>query len=264
MIGAAGFDFVDLPVENPGDWSPPEVSRILSENDLTATVCAAIADGRDLTTTDTRIVESTQEYLRACVDAAAEVGAPIVAGPLYSPTGVIGPISPTERETIVARLAEHLLPVVQHAEQANVTLAIEPLNRFETSLFNTVAQTMELIRLLDRESVGLLLDTFHLNIEERDTAVAIRQAGSALKHVHACGSDRGKPGGDNVNWKAVRDALIDIGYTGAIAIESFTTSNTAIATATSIWRPLAESQDDIAYGGLSFLQELFSTQHRGG
>jgi D-psicose/D-tagatose/L-ribulose 3-epimerase len=116
---------------------------------------------------------------------------------------------------------------------------------------------MTLIEAVDHPALGLLLDTFHMNIEERDLGGAIRRAGDRLYHFHACGNDRGAPGGDSVDWDAVRDALVAIDYRGAISIESFTGANRTIATAASIWRPLAPTQDAIATDGLAFLCQLF-------
>jgi D-psicose/D-tagatose/L-ribulose 3-epimerase len=255
---AMGFDMVELPIENAQDWEAGEVRRILEDTGLQAGVCAAMGPGRDLTSLDPQVVKSTQEYIRACVHYAAEIGATVVVGPMYSPTGQTGPIEFFERERIFQTLVGNLTELVAHAEVSGVRLAIEPLNRFETSLFNTVEQTMPLIEMIDHPSLGLLLDTFHMNIEERDIGAAIRRAGKHLVHFHACGNDRGAPGNDGIDWTAVRDALKEIGYTGAVSIESFTSANKTIATAASIWRPLAETQDALASDGLTFLRELFA------
>jgi D-psicose/D-tagatose/L-ribulose 3-epimerase len=252
-----GFDLVELPLEAAGDWDPVEVRSILEGHGLVAGVCAAMAPGRDLSTADRETVRATQDYLRACIDAAATTGARVVAGPMYRPTGVTGPISPGERALMIERVANNLRPVLDRAEAAGVRLAMEPLNRFETSLFNTVAQTMELIERIDHPSLGMLLDTFHMNVEERDPGAAIHLAGDRLFHFHACGNDRGAPGHDAIDWPAVRDALGDVNYPGAVSIESFTSANRTIATAASIWRPLAPTQDAIATEGLAFLRALF-------
>lgn len=259
LVAATGFDLVEIPLEDEGDWTPEAVDDALREAGLAATVCAAMGPGRDLSSDDAATTEATQEYLRACIGVAAGIGAGIVAGPLYSPTGMTGAFSTEERTARIERVARHLLPLADEARDAGVRLAIEPLNRFETSLFNTVAQTMELIDRLDHPAVGLLLDTFHMNIEERDIPGAIRAAGDSLLHFHACGNDRGAPGGDGIDWPEIRDALAEIGYEGALSIESFTSANRTIATAASIWRPLAASQDDLAHNGLAFLHGLFRT-----
>ena len=257
LIAAMGFDLVELPLEHPDDWNPSLVKPILDDLGLGASVCAAMGPGRDLTTADTGIVLATQDYLRRCIDAAAGINATVVAGPIYASTGVTGSRTQSEREAAIAAVARNLGPVLDHARESGVRLAIEPLNRFETSLFNTVAQTLELVRAVDRPELGLLLDTFHMNIEERSQPAAIRAAGSSLFHFHACGNDRGAPGGDGIDWPGIRDALGEIGYEGAITIESFTSANRTIAAAASIWRALAPSQDDLAKGGLQFLRSTF-------
>ncbi len=216
-----------------------------------------MAPGRDLTSTDDVTVSETRAYLRRCVDAAAIIGAGVVAGPIYAPTGQTGAISDDERSRSIGAVGDNLRDVLDAAEQVGVVLAVEPLNRFETSLFNTVDQAMVLVEQVNRPSLGLLLDTFHMNIEERDLGRAIRRAGRHLAHFHACGNDRGAPGGDGIDWNEVLTALKEIDYQGAVSIESFTSANRTIAIAASIWRPLAPSQDDIATDGLVFLRSLF-------
>jgi D-psicose/D-tagatose/L-ribulose 3-epimerase len=257
QVASMGFDAIELPLEAPGDWSAAEVRQVLEDAGLRAGVCAAMGPGRDLTASDGAVVGSTQDYLRTCIEAAAGIGATIVAGPIYSPTGQTGTIPPDERARKLEILARNLAPVLETAALLGVRLAVEPLNRFETSLFNTGEQTMELLDAVDHPALGLLLDTFHMNIEQRDIGDAIRLAGNRLMHVHACGNDRGAPGHDGINWITVRDALGDIGYNGTVTIESFTSANQTIATAASIWRPLAETQDALASDGLAFLRGLF-------
>ncbi len=141
-------------------------------------------------------------------------------------------------------------------------LGIEPLNRYETSLINTVEQALTgLGPLLGSEPgpVELALDTYHLNIEERSSADAIRLAGPHLAHLQVCGSDRGAPGGDQTDWPELLAALDEVGYAGPLNIESFTPDNASIAVAASIWRPLAASPDDLAADGLAFLRSILST-----
>jgi D-psicose/D-tagatose/L-ribulose 3-epimerase len=116
---------------------------------------------------------------------------------------------------------------------------------------------MEVVDRVDSPAVGVLLDTFHMNIEEKDQATAIRLAGTKLAHFHACGNDRGAPGADHIAWETITAALHEIGYDGAVVIESFTPDNQTIARAAAIWRPLAETQDALARDGLAFLRGQF-------
>lgn len=256
-VAAAGFDAVELPLESPGDLDPAVLRPVLEETGLLPCVVGAMAPGRDLVAVEGHEVRSTQDYLRACVDLAHAVGAAAVCGPFYAATGRVWRMTPAEREAAYAELREHLLPVLEHAAQAGVAIGIEPLNRYETSLLNTVDQTLKALGpLLGEHPVGLALDTYHLGIEERSSSDAVRRAAGHVVHVQVCGNDRGAPGGDQTDWPALLAALDDTAYDGPLVIESFTADNASIATAASIWRPLAPTQDDLARDGLAFLRTL--------
>jgi D-psicose/D-tagatose/L-ribulose 3-epimerase len=256
MVKAMGFDLFELGLENPGDWDPQRMAEVFAANDLGATVCAAMGPGRDLTDPDA--VASTQEYLRSCIDAVKALGGEVVAGPIYTPVGKTWQMDAAERTATVDRLVEGLRPLVDYAAERGVRLGVEPLNRFETSFLNTAEQVMEVVDRLDSPAAGVMLDTFHMNIEEKDQAAAIRLVGDKLVHFHACGSDRGTPGADHIAWDAIAAALRETGYDGAAVIESFTPDNQTIARAAAIWRPLATSQDALAEEGLAFLRQTLA------
>lgn len=260
-IAGLGFDAVELPLENVGDLDPQRTAASLADAGLTPYVVGAMAPGRDLVATDADTVTRTQAYLRGVVDLAEAVGASSVCGPFYAATGRLWRLSAAERETAYAEWREHLAPVADHAAGVGVRIGIEPLNRYETSLVNTVDQALTGLGPLLEQGVGLALDTYHLNIEERSTADAVRAAGRHLVHVQVCGSDRGAPGGDQTDWPALVAALDEVGYGGPLNIESFTPDNASIAVAASIWRPLAASPDDLARDGLAFLRSLDGDPH---
>ena len=253
-----GFDVIELPIEDPGDRDPGHAAELLTRLGLGATTCAVMPAARDLATDDRAVVASTQAYLRECIRIAARVGARVVGGPIYAPVGRTWLLDPTERRATINRLVEALKPVAEYASANEVTLGIEPLNRYETSLVNTVAQALEIVDAVDSPGCGVQIDTFHMNVEEKDVGAAIRAAGARLVHVQVCGNDRGAPGNDHIDWTTVANALVDIGYAGPVCIESFTAENRTIATAASIWRPLERSQDAIATDGIAFLRGLFS------
>ncbi|MGB3764787.1 MAG: sugar phosphate isomerase/epimerase family protein [Ornithinimicrobium sp.] len=255
-LAELGFDAVELPVEQPGDLSIGHTREVVQDLGLVPYVVGAMAPGRDLVAAEAATIARTQDYLRTCVDFAAEVGAPSLCGPFYAATGRVWRMTPTERERTYQQWRESLAPVVEHATDAGVRIGIEPLNRYETSLVNTVDQALVGLDGLLGPHLGLALDTYHLNIEERSSPDAIRRAGPHLVHVQVCGNDRGAPGADQTDWDGVLRALDDVGYTGPLNIESFTADNDAIATATSIWRPLAQTQDALATDGLAFLRAL--------
>lgn len=255
-IADLGFDGVELPLENAGDLDPAATADLLAEHGLRSWVVGAMAPGRDLVGADSGTVAATQDYLRSCVDLAAATGAPAVCGPFYAQTGRVWRMTADERAAAYAQWRTNLAPVAEYASAANVRIGIEPLNRYETSLINTVEQGLTALGPLLDQGVGLALDTYHLNIEERTSAQALRDAGEHLVHLQVCGNDRGAPGGDQIDWPGIVSALDEVRYQGALTIESFTPDNASIAVAASIWRRLAHSPDDLARDGLAFLRTL--------
>jgi D-psicose/D-tagatose/L-ribulose 3-epimerase len=143
-----------------------------------------------------------------------------------------------------------------YARSAGVRLAVEPLNRFETDLVNTVEQGLRLCADVGADNVGLLLDTFHMNIEEKDIPAAVRAAGPQAFHVQVSENDRGTPGSGHIPWAEVVTALRDIGYTGSVVVESFLPTVNEIARAVSLWRPVAASMDALAADAVTFLAPL--------
>jgi D-psicose/D-tagatose/L-ribulose 3-epimerase len=255
-IAAFGFDAVELPIEQPGDWDPARTRDLLAAHGLTAAaVCAVTPPGRDLVDTTPAVVEATVAYLRGCVDSAAAVGAPCVGGPVYAAVGRTWRMTDVARAACYADFRRAIAPVADHAGERGVSIGVEALNRYETSVVNTVAQTVEMIAGLP-PVVGIMIDTYHLNIEEADPYAALAAAGPHLKHVQVSGTDRGAPGADHFDWPRFRTVLDATGYRGAVCIESFTGENETIATAASIWRPLAPSQDRLALDGLGYLRRL--------
>lgn len=248
-----GYQALELPLENVGDWHPGRTREVLDGLGLGAIIVGAMGPGRSLLSR-AGDVAATQDYLRSCLDAAVTLGSNVVAGPFYAPTGVTWRMTAEERAEIVRELRENLRPVAEEAASAGIALAIEPLNRYETSVLNTVEQSLDALAPLWGAGVGLALDTYHLNIEEKKPAEAIRAAGAAIAHVQVCGSDRGAVGDDHTDWPEILLALDDAGYRGPLGLESFTGENATIAVAASVWRPLASSQDELASRSIQALR----------
>ena len=254
-IVAMGFDGVELPIENTNDFSIKCAVRALANTGLKPIVIGVMPENRCLIACDLETIRETQNYLIECLDIATAIGSRSLCGPFYSPVGRAWTLTSTERTEIYKELVENLMPIVDHAKLLGMSVGIETLNRYETSVLNTVEQALTALEPLIGVGLGLCLDTYHLQIEERSTAEAIKRAGGNIVHVQVCGNDRGAPGGDQTDWPGVFDALRSVQYSGALGIESFTSHNASIARAASIWRPLAPTQDDLARSGLAFLKE---------
>ncbi|MCI0712182.1 MAG: sugar phosphate isomerase/epimerase, partial [Chloroflexi bacterium] len=166
--------------------------------------------------------------------------------------------TPDERARDIDTLVKRLKQLADYAEDKGAVLGIEPLNRFETSLINIAPQAIEVIDRVDSPGCKIMLDSFHMNIEEKSLGDAIRQTGHRLVHFHACENDRGAPGSGNVTWDEIAQALRDIHYDGPVVIESFTNKVKTIARAAAIWRAFEPSQDDLARNGLAFLKKLLA------
>jgi len=154
-------------------------------------------------------------------------------------------------------VVKNLKVLAAYAEKKGVQICVEPLNRFETDFLNTCEKGLRLIKAVGSPGLKLHLDTFHMNIEEKNQAKAIRAAGKHLGHFHACGSDRGTPGNDHIDWKPIVAALKAVKYKGDIVIESFTTDVKVIARAAAIWRKMEPTREEIATNGLKFLKKAF-------
>ncbi len=256
-IKKLGFDLVEVPIEGTGDLDYRRAATVLRDLDLGATVCAAMGPDRDLIHADEAIRANARAYVRHCIDAAKTLKATNVVGPLYSAVGRTWQATAEERERDIEILVKQLRELSAYAAERGAVLCVEPLNRFETSFLNLASQTIEVVDRVAHPACKILLDTFHMNIEEHSVGDAIRSAGARLAQVHTCENDRGAPGSGHVPWKEVAQACKDIGFEGPMVIESFTPKVKSIARAAAIWRPLSRTPDALAEDGIRFLRELF-------
>jgi D-psicose/D-tagatose/L-ribulose 3-epimerase len=250
-----GFDTVEIPIEDPSHIDPAKLKAAAAKAGIAiGSVCAAMGPGRDFRGTAEE-QKTAMDYCVALIDQAAAMGCPSLIGPVYSVVGKADAVEPAQQKVEWDLVVKNLKQLARHAEAKGVTICIEPLNRFETDFLNTCDQGLKLIKAVGSKAVKLHLDTFHMNIEEKFQADAIRKAGKLLGHFHACGSDRGTPGGDHIDWPSIAKALKAVGYKGDVVIESFTTDVKVIARAAAIWRKIEPKRNDIAVNGLKFLRK---------
>lgn len=257
-IADQGFDFVEIPVEDPKAIDAERIKAALREYKLEAIVCAAVVGERDLTSSDPATVAVAMEYFESCIQLAVEWGSPLVVGPLYAPVAKARLSVEAERQAEWSRSVANLRRLAQYAEKSGVRIGIEPLNRFETDMVNTVGDAVRLVDDVGSGQVGVSLDSFHMNIEEVDFCDAVEQAGENLLHVQVSDSHRGVPGDGNSDWAGLREGLKRIGYEGRISIESFSPDTSSLAEAVCIWKRFAASQDEFAQRGLGFLKKWYA------
>lgn len=248
-----GYDLVEVCVEDPALLSAGEVRAAAEAAGLRLSIGGVFGPDRDLSHRSARRRQAGLGYLLGCVEFAAAVGADVVSGPMYSAAGKARMLSAKDRDTQRRWAVEGVRTAAAHAADRGITLAIEPLNRFETDLVNTVEQGVEFCERVDRDNVGLTLDTFHMGIEEKRMGDAVRGAGGLIRSFQASENDRGAPGSGHLPWPEIFDALDDVGYDGPIVVESFRPDVAAVAAGVCLWRPVATSMDQLARDSHRFL-----------
>lgn len=251
-----GFQSVEIPIEDPSHIDPEHVKKHLRANKLVCgSVCACLGPDRDLRGTKEQ-QETSLTYMKEVMDQMVVLECPSLIGPVYSAVGRADAVPPREYQRQWKTVVRNLKSLCKYAQKNGRQICLEPLNRFETDFINTCDQGLKMLRDVGSPALKLHLDTFHMNIEEKNQGKAIRKAGKALGHLHACGSDRGTPGSDHIDWKSIAAALKAINYKGDVVIESFTTDVKVIARAAAIWRQIEPSQKDIAAKGVKYLKKI--------
>jgi D-psicose/D-tagatose/L-ribulose 3-epimerase len=256
-IKKMGYDFVEIPVEDPALIDAGAVKNALEENELKATVCGAFGPSRDLTNEDENVHKTCFSYIESCLDLCTAWNVKFFAGPMYSAVGKARLVSAEQKANEWNLAVENLRKVCGMAQDRGLEIALEPLNRFESDLINTAEDAVRLVTDIDHPAAKICLDGFHMNIEEKDAATAIKQADGKLIHLQVSENYRGTPGTGSTNWQAYKEALDDVDYQGGIAIESFTPEVKELASAVCIWKPLVPSQDGFASEGADFLKKVF-------
>jgi D-psicose/D-tagatose/L-ribulose 3-epimerase len=265
---AQGFDFVELLVPEPGELDPGATGQALRDAGLGVVLAARVNLDPNLASGDAAKRQGGVDYLRYATDAAVAMGASIVGGPLTgNPLVFAGrppaPIAEDERLARKDRCVAGLKAAGEHASGAGVTLAVEPLNRFESDVLSTTQQAMELLDAVDHPAVALMLDTFHMHMEEASIPEAIRLAGSRTVHFQANENHRGFPGTGATDWVAVFRALHETGYAGPVSLEPFRRNDDRFGVPFAQWRPPHEDEDARLRASADFIRSHIAlTEYR--
>lgn len=253
-IAQLGFDVVEIAVEDPALIDVKKVKEALNQYGLQTVICGAFGNSRDLTNESKDVQQNGLSYIEACLDMCAELGVSFFAGPMYSAVGKARMLKPEQRKAEWDLAVHNLQKVCYMAGSRGLKIALEPLNRFESDLVNTANDVMRMVKDINHPAANVILDSFHMSIEERDVEQAIKAVGDKLIHVQVSENYRGAPGSGQTPWDAYKRGLEAINYKGIVSIESFTTDNVELAGAVCFWTPKADTQDDFAKDGLRFLK----------
>lgn len=253
---AWGFETVEISVEDCAHIDPTHVKAQFARNGLVCgSMTPCLGPDKDLRGSPEQ-QRAGVDYMKRVIDLMVQLDCPKLVGVVYSTVGRADAVPAKEKRNQWRTVVMNLRELCGYAVERGRVIALEPVNRFETDFINTCDQGLAMIRDVGSPALKLHLDTFHMNIEEKDPAAAIRRAGQHLGHFHACGCDRGTPGNDHIDWKSIAAALKAIRYRGDVVIESFTSAVKALARAASIWRKIEPTRDEIAVKGLKFLRKM--------
>ena len=264
---AAGMDFCELLVPEPDELDPAAAGAAARDAGLGLVLAARVSVQRDLASDDAAAAAAGVAYLRYCVDVAVACGATIVGGPLYGTPLVFAgrpprPIPEDQRRRRVEQVVAGLREAGRYAADHGIRLAVEPLNRFETDFCNTGRQASELAAMVDSRAVGVMLDTFHMNMEEHDLAQAIRHTAPHLIHFQANENHRGFLGTGHLDWSAIARALVEAGYAGPITLEPFRRHDDRLSIPLAQWKPPMRDEDaDLAHSAALLRGFLHAAAH---
>jgi D-psicose/D-tagatose/L-ribulose 3-epimerase len=235
-LKALGYHGVELPMFEGTPEHYRALGRVLRETGLEATTCAIMTEAENPISPEPLIRAEAGKRLRWAIDCSQALGAGMMMGPFHSPLGVFSGHGPSEAEL------DHLAAVMRegaiYGAKAGVNLSLEPLNRFECYVLNTMAQAAALARRVDHPNFGTTFDTFHANIEERDPIAAFTAHAAGINHIHVSENDRGIPGRGHVPFGPIIRAVKAAGYDGWLTVEAFGRSVPALSAATRVWRDL--------------------------
>lgn len=255
MLKKQGYDGVELPLFNL-DLDYAAWGKKLDDLGLARTAVTIRVPGDNPISPDAAERKKGIELTSKALDCCAALGATHLVGPYHSALGHFSGAGPTQDEWKWG--VESMRAVAEHAAKTNVTLGVECLNRFETYLLNTHADSAKFAREVNHPNCKVMYDTFHANIEEKSIPDAIRACADVLCHVHISENDRSTPGKGNIRWGQNFETLKEVGYDGWLMIEAFGLALPEIAAATKIWRRMFESEEQLSRDGLAFMKAEYA------
>ncbi|MEZ5935677.1 MAG: sugar phosphate isomerase/epimerase family protein [Alphaproteobacteria bacterium] len=255
-LKTTGYDGVEIPIFEGTPEHFRTIGEAIRNAGLACTSVTVLPDeAHSAISPDPASRQGAIDHLSWAIDCSEALGSELLCGPFHQPLAVFSGEGPSEDE--LARLVEAHQRVADIADRISLDLALEPLNRFECYILNTMEATREHVRRVDRSNFGVLYDTFHTNIEEKDPIGCIAECIDVIKHVHISENDRGTPGRGHIDFAAVMQALRESGYDGWLTIEAFGKSLPALAAATKVWRQFFDSEEEVYTIGLETMQNAW-------
>ena len=245
-----GFDMLEIILPSSLDFDAKTTKKLLEDNRISGRCTLNLPANCHIPL----YPEQATSLIKLALDKVAEMDGNFLGGVLHSAIGTFTGNPCTKEERII--IQQVFTEVANYANKRNITIAPEPINRYESYVFTAADEVLDMIESIGTNNIGLHLDTFHMNIEESDFYDPIIRAGNRLKHVHITESDRGMTGEGNVHWDDFFKALAAINYQGPLVLENFSSEITALVGPTSLWRLSKYNSEDLAKGSLAFMRNM--------
>jgi D-psicose/D-tagatose/L-ribulose 3-epimerase len=248
-----GYDGIECLIGSPDVSAYRRLGDHVKSLDMEMSCVFVIGKDENLISPSAAVRNKGLDRLKWAIDRAHDMRAKVICGPFHSAFATFAQHAPELQE--YGWSAEILHAAGEHAAQADITLAVESLNRFECYLCNTMEQLSLLVRKADHPNVRAMFDTHHANIEEKKFKEAIHTIAPLLAHVHISENDRGTPGEGHVPWDETFSTLAEINYGGWLTIEGFTRNDPDFANAINVWREYSKPWE-MAENGLKFIKQM--------
>ncbi len=262
-VKTAGFDILEIGAGHLLEMSEDEILKLkkhAEELGLEITCNIGPAKDKDVASADPAVREAGIKFLSDIMRAMKVLGSKIIVGVQY--TYWPNDFSDLDKPAIWARGVESVKRLAEVAAECDVQISLEVVNRFETHILNTAAEANKFCEQVGHPNVSMLLDTFHMNIEEDNLPDAIRTAGKRLSHLHVGEGNRKLPGEGSLDWDGIAKALKDIGFDGGVVMEPFYFDGGQVGKDIKVWRDLSEGASPEEMNlkikkSLEFLREKF-------
>jgi len=256
-LKSAGYDGVEIPLFEGAPGHYRTLGQAIENVGLACTSVTVLPDeAHSAISSDPASRKGAIDHLTWAIECSEALGSELLCGPFHQPLAVFSGEGPREDE--LASCAEVHQKAADRAAQSGLVLALEPLNRFECYILNTMAATRDYVQRVNRPNFGALYDSFHANIEEKDPIGCIAATSDVIKHVHISENDRGTPGNGHIDFEATMKALRSSGYDGWLTIEAFGKSLPGLAAATKVWRDFFPSEEEVFTVGLKTMKDAWS------
>jgi D-psicose/D-tagatose/L-ribulose 3-epimerase len=244
-VAKLGFDIIEVAAHHINEYSDAELAVIrqsAKDNGIILTAGIGPSKTKNLSSEDAAVRAAGKAVFERTLSNVAKLDIHTIGGALHS-YWPIDYSQPVDKAGDYARGVEGIHGIADFANDLGINLCIEVLNRFENHVLNTAAEGVAFVKDVGKNNVKVMLDTFHMNIEEDSFGEAIRTAGPLLGHFHTGESNRRVPGKGRMPWHEIGLALRDINYTGAVVMEPFVKTGGTIGSDIKVWRDLSGGAD---------------------